>query len=402
MRKALTMRARPVAVRFASGLSALLLAAGVFIAGCERKAPRQRFGGPPPVTVVTLKAQTLPVTVDLPGRLEPVRVAQVRARVDGIVLRREFRQGSNVNAGDVLYRIDPAPYQAALDSAKASLAQVEANLTQAQLLAERYKPLVGISAVSKQNYDNAVAAAAQAKASVAGAQAAQETARINLGYCTVTAPIAGRIGPALVTEGALVSQSAATEMALIQQMDPIYFDFTQAAADALKLRQEVEAGQLKSRTPGEAKVTLTLPDGTTYAHPGKLLFSDITVDPTSGMITLRAEFPNPDNLLLPGMFVMGRFEQAESPQAVLVPQPAVTIGPNGAASVMLVTPDDEVKSQSIEIGPASASDWVVKSGLKPGDRVIVEGLQKVHPGMKVKPGPTQAAETNAVPPATGE
>ena len=251
------------------GGSALLLVTAVLLGGCGRKAPARGEGGTPEVTVETVKTQSVPITVELPGRIDPVRVAQVRARVNGIVLHREFHQGTNVEAGEVLYRIDPAPYQAALDSAKASVAQAEANLTQAQLLADRYKPLVGINAVSKQNYDNAVAAAAQAKASVAAAQAAQETAQINLGYCTVTAPISGRIGPALVTEGALVSQSAATEMAVIQQMDPIYFDFTESSAEALKLRQEMEAGQLKSLAPGEAKVTLTLPDGTTYPASGQ-------------------------------------------------------------------------------------------------------------------------------------
>lgn len=380
----------------------MLLMVAMLMDGCGRKPPPQRFGGTPEVTVETLRAQIVPLTAELPGRIDPVRMAQVRARVDGIVLNREFHQGADVKAGEVLYRIDPAPYQAALDSAKASVAQAEANLTQTSLLAERYKPLVGISAVSKQNYNNAVAAAAQAKASVAAAQAAQETAQINLGYCTVTAPISGRIGAALVTEGALVSQVAATEMAVIQQMDPIYFDFTESSAEALKLRQEMEAGQLQSLAPGEAKVTLTLPDGTIYPHPGKLLFSDITVDPTSGMITLRAEFPNPDGWLLPGMFAVGRLEQAVSPQAMLVPQPAVTIGPTGAASVMLVTPADEVQSQPVEIGAAVGSNWMVKAGLKPGDRVIVEGLQKVRPGMKVMPVPAKTAEENSISPAAGK
>jgi len=343
---------------------------------------------PPEVGIVTMKPQPLPLTVELPGRIDPVQIAQVRARVDGVVLRREFVQGSDVKTGQVLYQIDPAPYQAALDSAKA-------NLMQAQLLAERYKPLVDINAVSKQNYDAAVAAAAQAKA-------AQEIAAINLGYCTVTAPIDGRIGAALVTEGALVSQAAATAMAVIQQMDPIYFDFTESSTEALKLRQELETGQLKSAAPGEAKVTLTLPDGTVYPHPGKLLFSDITVDPTSGMITLRAEFPNPDDMLLPGMFAVGRLEQAVAPQTLLVPQPAVIIGPNGAASVMLVTATNSVQPQPIEIGAAVGGDWVVKNGLKAGDRVIVDGLQKVRSGMTVKPVPARVIEETSIAPAAGK
>ncbi|HUA67014.1 MAG TPA: efflux RND transporter periplasmic adaptor subunit, partial [Candidatus Saccharimonadales bacterium] len=354
----------------------------VTLAGCGQKpAGPGAYNMPPPdVGVVMVKSQSLPLTTELPGRIDPVQIAQVRARVDGIVLHQEFVQGSDVKAGQVLYQIDPAPYQATLDSARASLMQ-------AQQLVQRYKPLVSINAVSKLNYDNAVAAAAQAKA-------AQEIAAINLGYCTVTAPISGRIGPALVTEGALVSQTAATEMAVIQQMDPIYFDFTESSTEFLKLRQEMEAGQLKSLEPGTAKVTLILPDGTTYPHPGKLLFSDVTVDPTSGMITLRSEFPNPNELLLPGMFAVGRLEQAVEPQAMLIPQPAVTISPDGTASVMLVTATNSVMPQPIQIGSAVGSDWIVKSGLKEGDQVIVDGLQKVQPGMEVKPVPASVIEEN--------
>jgi membrane fusion protein, multidrug efflux system len=368
-------------------VSATMLA----LAGCGRHQQGQQgqYGAmpPPEVGVVTMKPQSVPLMVELPGRIDPVQIAQVRARVDGIVLHQDFVQGSDVKAGQVLYQIDPAPYKATLDSAKA-------NLMQAQQLVQRYKPLVGINAVSKQNYDAAVATAAQDKA-------AEEIAQINLGYCTVTAPISGRIGAALVTEGALVSQSAATEMAVIQQLNPIYFDLTESSTEFLKLRQEMEAGQLKSLEPGTAKVTLTLPDGSTYPHPGKLLFSDVTVDPTSGMITLRAEFPNPDELLLPGMFAMGRLEQAVAPQTLLVPQPAVIIGPGGAASVMLVTATNSVVSQPIQIGSAVGSDWVVESGLKAGDRVIVDGLQKVHPGMTVKPVPSEVAEGNSpAPPAS--
>jgi membrane fusion protein (multidrug efflux system) len=372
---------------------ALLAAAAMtaIFAGCGQKQSDPGAGGmgamnmpPPEVGVVTVEPRSVALTNSLPGRIDPVRVAQVRARVDGIVLRRDFEQGTNVQAGQVLYQIDPAPFKAALDSAKATLMQ-------AQQLAERYKPLVGINAVSKQDYDNAVSAAAQAKA-------AEEIAAINLGYCTVTAPISGRIGPALVTEGALVSAAAATEMAVVQQMDPIYFDFTESAVEALKLRRELDNGQIKR---GEANVTLTLPDGTTYAHPGKLLFEDITVDPTSGMITLRAEFPNPDDFLLPGMFAVGHLVQAVEPQTLLVPQPGV-IGPNGAASVMLVTPDDKVQPQPVQIGAAVGTDWVVKSGLKAGDRVIVDGLQKVRPGMQVKPAPAKSLEENFTSPANGK
>jgi membrane fusion protein, multidrug efflux system len=352
-------------------------------AGCHH-GPAGNFQMPPPqVDVVTIQSQSIPITAELPGRIDPVRIAQVNARVDGVVLQQEFDQGSTVTNGQVLYQIDPAPYQATLDSAKA-------NLNQAQLLVQRYKPLVGINAVSKQIYDNAVSAAAQAKAS-------RDIAAINLGYCTVTAPISGRIGAALVTEGALVSQSAATSMALIQQLDPIYFDFTESSAEVLKLEEELKTGQLKMPSSGEAKVTLELPDGTVYPHEGKLLFTDVSVDPSSGMVTLRAEIPNPDRLLLPGMFCVGKLEQGTSPQTLLVPQPAVVIGPDGSASVMVVTSTNSVMEQPIQLGAAVGSNWIVESGLKAGDRVIVEGLQKAMPGMTVNPVAQPADESSNTP-----
>ena len=349
----------------------IVILSALVAAGCNR-GPAGGYATPPPqVNVITLQTTSLPVSTELPGRIDPVRIAQVNARVDGIVLHREFEQGSLVTNGQVLYEIDPAPYQAQVDSAKASL-------NQAQLLADRYRPLVGINAVSKQNYDNAVSAAAQAKAS-------QEIALINLGYCTVTAPISGRIGPALVTEGALMSQSAATPMALVQQMDPIYFDFTESSADVLKLRRQLEAGQIQNLPSGEPKVTLQLPDGTTYSHPGKLLFQDITVDPSSGMVTLRAEFPNPEGWLLPGMFVVGKLEQAVAPQSILVPQTGVVIGPDGSASVMLVNSTNIVVPQPIQLGQAVGTNWVVESGLKAGDVMIITGIQKAAPGGPVTP-----------------
>ncbi len=354
------------------------------LAGCGHQ-PAQFAPPPPEVSVVTIAPESVALTTELPGRIDPVRVAQVRARVDGIVLHREFSEGADVTNGEVLYQIDPAPYQASLDSANASLMQ-------AQLLVQRYQPLVGINAVSKQDYDNAVSAAAQAKA-------AQEIAAVNFGYCTVTAPISGQIGAALVTEGALVSQSAATEMALVTQLDPIYCDFTESSTEVLQLRHELENGALKSVAPGEAKVTLLLDDGTTYQHPGKLLFSDITVDPTSGMVTLRAEFPNPDHLLLPGMFARGVLEQAVDAQAITVPQRGVSIGPNGNATALVVGADGKVAARVIKIGQAVGNKWVVTDGLKAGEQVVVEGLQKVQPGMVAKPIPFNAAGDNSAPPA---
>lgn len=345
----------------------------VLAAGCHRGPAENGTGAMPAplVNVVTVQTQALPITAQLPGRVDAEQIANVNARVDGVVLHREFEQGADVTNGEVLYQIDPAPYQAQLDSAKA-------NLTQAQSLMDRYQPLVSINAVSRQNYDNAVSAAGQAKA-------AKEIAAINLGYCSVTAPISGRIGPALVTEGTLVSQAAATPMAIVQQMDPIYFDFTEASVEVLKLRAQMQSGQLQGPASRDVKVTLQLPDGSTYPHAGKLLFQDVSVDPSSGMVTLRAEFPNPDHVLLPGMFAVGTLEEGVAPNTVLVPQRAVVIGPTGAASVMVVTSTNSVVPQPIQLGAANGTDWIVQSGLKAGDRVIVDGLQKAFPGTTVNP-----------------
>lgn len=353
---------------FAPALPAVLAA---LAAGCNR-APAGYSGAMPPplVDVITVQPQPLPITAQLPGRIDPENVANVNARVDGVVLRREFEQGANVTNGQVLYQIDPAPYQAQVDSARASLKQ-------AQALMQRYKPLVSINAVSRQTYDNAVSSAAQARA-------AQEIAAINLGYCTVTAPISGRIGPALVTEGTLVSQASATPMAVIQQLDPIYFDFTEASDQLLKLRAQLQTGQLQG-PGGEAQVTLQLPDGSIYPHPGKVLFTDVSVDPSSGMVTVRAEFPNPDGVLLPGMFAVGTLDEGIAPKTILVPQRAVIIDPTGAASVMLVNSTNAVEPRGIQLGEAVGTNWIVQSGLNAGDRVIVDGLQKVHPGGIVKP-----------------
>ncbi|MGD0744161.1 MAG: efflux RND transporter periplasmic adaptor subunit [Verrucomicrobiota bacterium] len=374
------------------------------LAGCGRKqaGPGAYDLPPPEVGVVTLAPESVALTTELPGRIDPVRVAQVRARVDGVVLHREFREGAEVKAGETLFQIDPAPFQAAYDSASAALAKAEANSKQAQALADRYQPLVDINAVSKQDYDNAVSAAAQAKADVLAAKAALETASLNLGYATVTSPIDGRIGSALVTEGALVSQSAATEMAVVQQLDPIYCDFTESSTELLQLRRELDSGALKSAAPGEAKVTLLLEDGTTYAQAGKLLFSDVTVDPSSGMVTLRAEFPNPDHLLLPGMFARGLLEQAVDARAITVLQRGVSVGANGIATVLVVGADNKVEVRVIKLGQAVGNKWIVTDGLKTGERVIVEGLQKAMPGMPVKSVPFNPVDTNAVSAATVE
>jgi membrane fusion protein, multidrug efflux system len=345
------------------------------------------FGGSPEVSVVTVATEPLTLTTDLPGRIEAVRVAEVRARVAGILLKRRFEEGADVKASDVLLEIDPAPLQAALSSAKAILAKAEANSKQAQAKAGRYKALVEYNAVSKQDYDDASAQALQAEAEVLSGNAGVETASLNLGYATVTAPITGRIGRAKVTEGALVGQNEATPLATIQQLDPIYFDFTQSSTEVLRLRRALESGKLKGLAPGEAKVTLLLEDGTTYPYPGKLLFSDITVDPTTGMITLRALAPNPEHLLLPGMFARGRLEQAVDQAALTVPQRALMRGADGSATVLVVNATNTVEVRVIQAEATRGDKWIVSGGLAPGERVIVEGLQKAMPGRSVKAVP---------------
>jgi membrane fusion protein (multidrug efflux system) len=377
-------------IEIAGALPAAIAMAALF-SGCGQKpgGPGASPMPPPEVSVVTIAPEPVALTTELPGRIDPVRVAQVRARVDGIVLHRNFREGADVTNGQVLYEIDAAPYKAALDSANASL-------TQAQQLAERYKPLLDLNAVSKQEYANAVSAAAQAKA-------AQEIAAVNFGYCTVSAPISGKIGAALVTEGALVSQSAATQLAVVTQLDPIYCDFTESSTELMRLRRELENGSLKTVAPGEAKVTLLLDDGTAYSQPGKLLFSDVTVDPTSGMVTLRAEFPNPDHLLLPGMFARGVLEQAMNNQAITVLQRGVNVGAGGIASVMVAGADNKVEARVIKLGQAVGNKWIVTDGLKAGESVIVEGLQKIGPGMPVKPVPfNPAGGTNSASPGSAK
>ena len=372
----------------------------LLIAGCQKSAGPVgpggpgAFGGPggppPEVSVVTVVSEPLTLTTELPGRIDAMRVAEVRARVPGILLKRLFEEGANVKAGEVLLQIDPAPLQAAYNSVKAALAKAEANHKQAQARADRFQVLVQYNAVSKQDYDEASASALQTEAEVLSAKAAVETASLNLGYATVTAPITGRIGKAKVTEGALVGQNEATPLATIQQMDPIYFDFTQSSTAVLKLRRALEGGKLKSFGPGEAKVTLLLEDGTTYPHPGRLLFSDITVDPSTSMITLRALVPNPDHLLLPGMFARGRLEQAVDSEALTVPQRAVMRGPNGVASVMVVTAENKVEPREIQAEATQGDKWIVTGGLKAGERVIVEGLLKAMPGAVVVPVPFNA------------
>jgi len=380
-------------------LAALLLAA--LLAGCGQggssNAQTAPCGGAPPppeVGVITVTLREVGLIDELPGRLEASRVAQVRARAAGIVQERLFREGTDVRAGQPLFRIDPAPYQAQVASAQATVARAQANLGQAKALAERYKPLVEANAISKQDYANAVAAEKSAEAEVAAGKAAVQTAEINLNYASVVAPISGRIGRALVTEGALVGQGEATPLAVVQQIDPMYINFTQSATEALKLRRAFQEGRLKRAGGSGALVHVLLEDGSEYPQTGRLLFSDLTVDPTSGQLTLRAEVPNPRGDLLPGLYVRVRLEQAKADKAVLLPQQAVTRS-NQGDSVMVVAPDGKVTPRPVKVGSAQGNDWVILDGLKAGEQVVVDGFQKMRPGAPVKPVPWKAPNAAA-------
>ena len=308
----------------------------------------------------------------------------MRARVPGIVLKRTFEEGAFVKQGQVLFKIDPRSYQASVQNAKAALSRAEANKVQADLKLKRYKPLVEINAISKQEYDDAIAAAKQASADVEAAKATLVNNKLNLEYATVTAPISGRIGRAMVTEGALVGQNEATLLATIQQINPIYLNLTQSSAELLKLRQMMQSGALKDAEKSGLKVTMVMEDGSIYPHTGKLLFSDISVDPTTGELALRALFPNPDNMLLPGMFVRARLEQAVNENAITVPQQAVQ-HTNAGSQVIVINQENKAEIRQVKTTSAIGNRWLVTEGLQPGDRVIVEGLQKIRPGSPVNP-----------------
>ena len=385
----------------AGGLSVVLL-----LAACGKSdAPPAAAGDgmpPPEVGVVVATPGDVGLITELPGRLEALRVAQVRARVAGILQKRLFREGSDVKAGQPLFAIDAAPYAAALQSAEATLARAQANLTQAAALAERYKPLVAANAVSQQEYANAVAAQKQAEADVAAGRAAVQTGRINLNYASVTAPISGRIGRALVTEGALVGQGEATQLAVIQQVDPVYVNFTQSAGEVMKLRRALADGQLQRAGGSEAAIVrVVLEDGSEYALPGKLLFSDLTVDPSTGQITLRAEVPNPKGELLPGLYVRVRLEQAQVANAITLPQQAVTRTQQGD-HITVVGADGKLSQRTVKVGAARNNQWIVLEGLKEGEQVMVDGFQKLQmmpPGTPVKAVPWQAPGSAAAAPA---
>ncbi|UVW27847.1 efflux RND transporter periplasmic adaptor subunit [Massilia sp. H6] len=371
-------------------IAAATLVAAALLSACGKKDAAPAAGGPgggrpaPEVGVITTKFESVALQTELPARAEPARTAQVRARVNGVVLKRLFTEGSEVREGQSLFRIDPAPYQAQVAAAQADLGRAQATLTQAASLAERYKPLVEANAISKLEYTNAVAARKQAEAAVAASRAQVRIAQINAGYADVTAPISGRIGRTLVTEGALVSAAEATQMALIQQTNPMYLNITQSASELQRLRKQA-GGKVN-----DAPVTVLLDDGTELPTRGRLLFSDVTVDPGTGQVTLRATVANPDNALLPGQYVRVRLAQAQVANGIVVPQQAVTRGGAQGDTLMVVGADNKPTPRTVKIGSQQGNAWVVTEGLKEGERVMVDGFQKLQmlpPGTPVKPVP---------------
>jgi membrane fusion protein, multidrug efflux system len=374
-------------------LAVAALAAAFILSGCQNSAGKATQSDSPEVAVVEIKPERVEITTELPGRTSAYLVAEVRPQVSGIIQQRHFREGSDVKAGDFLYQIDPATYQAAWESARAQLARTEANITAIRVRAERYKELVEIKAVSRQEYDDATAALKQAEAEIAAGKAAVETARINLAYTRVTAPISGRIGKSSVTVGALVTANQPVPLATIQQIDPVYVDVTQSSAVLLRLQKAMASGALKRDSANRAKVKLILEDGTPYPLEGALQFQDVTVDPTTGSYILRIVFANPKRILLPGMFVRAVLEEGVSEQALLVPQQGVSRDPKGNPVALIVDAESKVQQRVLTVVRTIGDKWLVSGGLAPGDRVIVEGVQKVRPGASVKAVPYDAGKS---------
>ena len=382
------MRIKPT---FANHKIATLLACSALIlSGCgkDEAANSAAAGGPPVFPVSTIKVEPAEARIytTLSGRIQAIKDAEVRARVTGIIESIAFQQGSVVKEGQLLFNIDPATYQAAVNQAAAALEQAEANAKSARLLAKRYSTLVKSAAVSRQEYDNAIAQAAQADAAISQAKAALDAAQINLGYTKVTSPIDGIIGEAFVTEGALVSAASGTHLATVQQIDQVYVDFSQTTGELGNLRKALADGQLQQTETGTAVVQLEMDDGSLYPENGKLLFTGVTVNPTTGQVTLRSVFPNPQHILLPGMFTQVRLEQGISPQALMVPDQALQRTPDGLVKLLLVK-DDKVISVAVEEGNSVDGKTIINKGLSPNDEVIVEGFQKAQPGGTVKPMP---------------
>jgi membrane fusion protein (multidrug efflux system) len=373
----------------------LPLAIAALLAACGAKGGPAAAAGPVEVGVITVTPRAVTLTRDLPGRTSAYRVAEVRARVNGIILKRLFTEGSDVKEGQRLFLVDASPYEAALDGARAALARAEANLANARLQGDRYADLVKDGSVSRQEYETATAALKSSEADVASARAAEQAARINLGYTAVTSPVSGRIGRASVTEGAYVQAAQATLLAVVQQLDPIYVDLTQSTAEVLKLRRDLQDGRLQAAGQGQARAKLVTEEGREYPLPGTLQFADVSVDPGTGSIGLRALFPNPKDELLPGMFVRARLEEGVNPQALLVPQVGVTRDQKGLPVVLVVNAEKKVERRQVVTDRTIGDAWLVTEGLKAGEVVIVEGLQKVRPGALVNPVPAAASPVPA-------
>jgi membrane fusion protein, multidrug efflux system len=372
-----------------------LLVLTIFLAGCDGSGQK---AGPPPVpevATVTIEPRQVELTTELPGRTTPFLVAEIRPQVNGIIKKRLFREGSDVKAGQLLYQIDPAPFQVALESARASLGKAQANLPSIRLKAERYQELLVDKAVSRQDYDDAAAATEQARAEIEYWKAAVEAARINLGYTRVTAPISGRIGKSSVTDGALVTAYQPMSLSTIQQLDPIYVDVTQSSAELLRLKRNLETGRVSADGKNMRTVRILLEDGTPYPQEGTLQFRDITVDPATGSFTLRIVVPNPKHLLLPGMFVRAVVQEGIAEQAILVPQQGVSRTPKGEPVALVVDESGKVQQRLLTLNRAIGDQWLVSSGLTPGDRLIVEGMLNVRPGATVKAVPWDSAKASA-------
>ena len=390
-------------MRIMASRNIVVLSGFLALAACQKEdqAQSQQVLPPSPVGVVTVVSEPLPIINELPGRIAPTRLAEVRPRVSGIVVERVFEQGSLVKEGDVLYRIDPAPFQVRVDSAKGTLARAKASQLQARQTADRQQQLRKTNISSQQDVDNAIAMLAQADAEVAVAQAGLDEAQLNLEYSNVKAPISGRIGRARITEGALVSANGSENLATIQQLDPIYADFTQPAADLIRLKKALQDGQLMT-ADDEAEVKLILDDGTPYDQAGRLLFSEAAVDETTGQVILRGEFPNPNGDLLPGMYVRVQIQQGIEKAAFAVPQQAVQRDAGGQANVLIVDKDNKVEQRRVTVGRALGDRWVISQGLNAGDRVVADGFQKVAPGATVQPQPWKSETSAEVKAADGD
>jgi membrane fusion protein (multidrug efflux system) len=369
---------------------------GLLLAACGQKNAGQYAGQVQQVTVVTLKPQSVPLTRELPGRTAAYLVAEVRPQVSGIVKRRLFTEGAFVKAGQSLYELDDAPYRAQYNNARAALQKAGATVEAARTTARRDAELLKIDAVSQQDNDNAVAAWRQAEADVAAAQAAVDSAAVNLGYAHIVSPITGRIGKSSVTQGALVTQNQANAMATVQQPDPIYVDVNQSSSDWLQLRQEVDTGRVRAGGAGTS-AKIVLENGTEYAHEGKLQFADVTVDPTTGEFLLRAIVPNPDHMLMPGMYVRAVISEGVMPKGLLAPQQGIARDPKGNATALVVDAQNKVETRQVKVVRTIGDKWLIDNGLSPGDRLIVEGVQKVQPGMQVQPVEQAAAAASAEP-----